>query len=414
MPSLLITEIKSLIGIQTAEVKVLRGSDMSDLPVLNDAWLLLEDGKIKDFGAMASLPTELREYRSQIKATDRFVFPSWCDSHTHLVFAESREEEFVMKIKGSSYEEIAASGGGILNSAATLQASSEEHLFEHASRRLDEIIRLGTGAVEIKSGYGLNPESELKMLRVIRRLRDTSPIPVKATFLGAHAFPGEYKNDHEGYLNLLIHKMLPQIADENLADYIDVFCEQGFFSVDETSRILEVGAGYGLKPKIHANQLSASGAVEVGVKHNALSVDHLEVLSEEAINALKNSNTIATLLPSCSLFLGIPYADARALINAGIPVSLASDYNPGSSPSGNMNLVVSLACIRQKMLPEEAVNAATVNAAAAMELSDSHGSITRGKSANVFITRPMPSLAYYPYSFGSSLIDTIILNGQIY
>ncbi len=387
---------------------------MSMLNVLNDAWLWLENGKIKDFGAMDTIPSGIIENSTHLSAKDRYVFPSWCDSHTHLVYAASREEEFVMKIKGSSYEEIAASGGGILNSARKLQSSTEDHLFEQSSRRIDEIIRMGTGAVEIKSGYGLNLDSEIKMLRVIRRLRESSPVEIKATFLGAHAFPQEFKSDHEGYINLLINKMLPQIADEGLADYIDVFCEQGFFSVDETSRLLEAGAKYGLKPKIHANQLSASGAVEVGVKHKALSVDHLEVLNKEALEALKNSDTIATLLPSCSLFLGIPFADARALINAGIPVSIASDFNPGSSPSGNMNLVVSLACIRQKMLPEEAINAATINGAAAMELSHSHGSITRGKSANVFITKPLPSIAYYPYSFGSGLIDTIIVNGKIY
>lgn len=414
MASLLITEIKSLIGIQPAEVRVLSGSDMAELSVLNNAWLLLENGRIKDFGIMALLPPELRDHKSQIKAKNRFVFPSWCDSHTHLVFAESREEEFLMKIKGSSYEEIAARGGGILNSAQKLQASPEEYLFEHASERLNEIIRMGTGAVEIKSGYGLNHESELKMLRVIRRLKESFPIVIKSTFLGAHTFPKEYRNDHEGYINLLIQKMLPQIAEEGLADFIDVFCEQGFFSVDETSRILEAGVRHGLKPKIHGNQLSSSGAVQVGVKYNALSIDHLEVLNKDSLNALKNSKTIATLLPTCSLFLGIPYADARAFINAGIPVCLASDYNPGSSPSGNMNLVVSLACIRQKMLPEEAINAATMNGAAAMELSASHGSITRGKAANVFITKPIPSLAFYPYSFGSNLIDTVIMNGEVY
>lgn len=411
---MLITEIKTLVGVHPAKVKVLRGNQMGDLPVLNDAWLLLEEGKIKDFGTMGSIPSQLTTHKSQLSANGKFVFPSWCDSHTHLVFAESREEEFVMKIKGKSYEEIAANGGGILNSATKLGSATEEDLLEHAGRRLDEIIRMGTGAVEIKSGYGLSFESELKMLRVIRKLKASSPIPVKATFLGAHAFPIEYKNDHEGYLDLLINKMLPRIADEGLADYIDVFCEQGFFSVDETSRILDAGVRYGLKSKIHANQLSASGAVEEAVKHESLSVDHLEVLNDTALNALKNSSTIATLLPACSLFLGIPFADARSLMKAGIPVALASDYNPGSSPSGNMNLVVSLACIRQKMLPEEAINAATINGASAMELNATHGSITRGKSANMFITKPMPSIAYLPYSFGSSLIDTIILNGKIY
>lgn len=414
MSSLLITEIKCLAGIHPAELRVLRGQEMSILPMLEDAWLLLENGRIKDFGIFASMPTALIEHPNQISAKGRFVIPSWCDSHTHLVFAKSREEEFVMKIRGKSYEEIAAGGGGILNSAAKLQTASEDQLYEQAVHRLNEIIRTGTGAVEIKSGYGLSIESELKMLRVIRRLKESSPIPVKATFLGAHAFPMQYKNEHETYIHLLINKMLPQIANEGLADYIDVFCEKGFFSPDETSSIIKAGARYGLKAKIHANQLSASGAVEVSVKNKALSVDHLEVMSDEALNALKNSDTIATLLPGCSFFLGIPFADARSLINANIPVALASDYNPGSCPSGNMNLVVSLACIRQKILPEEAVNAATINGAAAMELSDTHGSISRGKSANFFITKPIPSLAYIPYSFGSDLIETIILNGKIY
>ena len=411
---MLITEIKCLAGTHPPEVKLLRGQDMSVLPVLNNAWLLLEQGRVKDFGEMASIPADMKGHSSQISAKGRFVFPSWCDSHTHLVYAKSREEEFVMKIKGKTYEEIATSGGGILNSAAKLQEASEDHLYELALQRLNEIIRLGTGAVEIKSGYGLSLESEIKMLRVIRRLKESSPIPVKASFLGAHTYPLQYIRDHEAYLNLLIHKMLPQIADEGLADYIDVFCEKGFFSVDETSRILDAGAAYGLKAKVHANQLSASGAVEISVKHNALSVDHLEVMSEDALNALNNSNTIATLLPGCSFFLGIPFAEARSLINANVPVALASDYNPGSSPSGNMNLILSLACIRQKMLPEEAVNAASINGAAAMELSNTHGSISRGKAANLFITKPVPSLAYIPYSFGSDLIETIILNGKIY
>ncbi len=414
MSSLLITHIKSLVGVHPNEVKVLRGKAMSNLPVLNDAWLLLEDGKIKDFGEMNSIPSQLTTYNTQLSAQGKFVFPSWCDSHTHLVFAASREEEFMMKIKGKTYEEIAASGGGILNSAKKIQKKTEEELFESASKRLDEVIHLGTGAIEIKSGYGLTLESELKMLRVIRKLKENFPIPVKATFLGAHAYPSEFKNNHEGYIKLIIEKLIPQIADEGLADYIDVFCEQGFFSVDETSRILEAGAHYGLKPKIHANQLSATGAVEVGVKYQALSVDHLEIMNSSATDTLKNSNTIATLLPSCSLFLGIPFADARSLINADIPIALASDFNPGSTPSGNMNLVVSLACMRQKMLPEEAINAATINGAAAMELSDTCGSITKGKLANLFITQPIPSLAYYPYSFGSDLIDQVIINGKIY
>ncbi len=411
---LLITHIKTLAGVYPEGTKVIRGKAMANLPVLNDAWLMMEDGKIKDFGGMDQIPDQISSLKSQVSVKGKFVFPAWCDSHTHLVFAASREEEFVMKINGKTYEEIAASGGGILNSAKKVQEKSEEELFESAAKRLDEVIRLGTGAIEIKSGYGLTLESELKILRVIRKLKETSPIPVKATFLGAHAYPSEFKNDHEGYLKLIIEKLIPQLADEGLADYIDVFCEQGFFSVDETSRILEAGARYGLKPKIHANQLSATGAVEVGVKHKALSVDHLEIMNNAATEALKNSDTIATLLPSCSLFLGIPFADARSLINADIPVALASDFNPGSAPSGNMNLVVSLACMRQKMLPGEAINAATLNGAAAMELAHTCGSITKGKLANLIIAKPIPSLAYYPYSFGSNLIDRVIINGKIY
>ena len=413
MSALLITEIKGLVGTHAEGVKILRGLSMSDLPVLKNAWLLIENGLIKDFGEMSSLPSPISDIQSPISAKGKFVFPSWCDSHTHLVFAASREEEFVMKIKGKSYEEIAAAGGGILNSARKLGQATEDELFESAYQRLSEVIQLGTGAIEIKSGYGLTIESELKMLRVIRRLKEKAPIPVKATFLGAHAYPQEFKNNHEGYLDLLINRMLPQIADEGLADYVDVFCEQGFFSVDETARVMEAGAKFGLKSKIHANQLSASGAVENAVKHHALSADHLEVMDSNAIKSLSNSDTIATLLPSCSLFLGIPFADARTLINHNIPVALASDFNPGSTPSGNMNLVVSLACMRQKMLPEEAINAAALNGAAAMELSEHYGSITKGKVANLFISKEMPSLAYLPYSFGSNLIEKVILKGKI-
>lgn len=413
MSSLLLTDIKCLVGTHDADTLLLRGGSMTNLPVIEDAWLLVENGLIKDFGKMGDgLPSPISNLTTQISAQGKFILPCWCDSHTHLVFAASREEEFVMKIKGQSYEEIAAAGGGILNSARKLGLASEDELFNSAYSRLHELIKLGTGAIEIKSGYGLTAESELKMLRVIRRLKEVAPIPVKATFLGAHAYPSEFKNDHEGYLKLLIKELIPQIAGESLADYIDVFCEQGFFSVDETSRILEVGAKFGLKPKIHANQLSATGAVETAVKHLALSVDHLEVMDERAIESLANSSTIATVLPSCSLFLGIPFADARKLLRQNIAVALASDFNPGSTPSGNMNLVVSLACMRLKMLPEEAINAATLNGAAAMEMSHSHGSITRGKAANFFITKPIPSLAYLPYSFGSNHIESVYINGN--
>jgi len=414
MSSTLITHIKGLVGTHSEDVKLLKGAGMRYLPVLADSWLLIEDGKIKDFGEMGSLPANISGLEGQISAKGKFLVPAWCDSHTHLVFAASREEEFVMKIKGRSYEEIAAAGGGILNSAAKVQSASEEELFESTSHRLEELIRLGTGAIEVKSGYGLTVDSELKMLRVIRRLKETAPVPVKATFLGAHAYPAAFKSNHQGYLDLLIHELIPEIAGEGLADYIDVFCEQGFFSVDETSRILEAGARYGLKAKIHANQLSASGAVEAGIEHGAVSVDHLEVMDEKALQSLSDSDTIATLLPSCSLFLGIPFADARSIISRDAAVALASDFNPGSTPSGNMNLVVALACMRLKMLPEEAINAATINGAAAMELAHSHGSITRGKDANFFITKSIPSLAYLPYSFGSNNIERVFISGKVF
>ncbi|SHG75745.1 imidazolonepropionase [Pedobacter caeni] len=413
MSSLLITHIGTLVGLHPKETLLLKGQEMASLPQLQDAWLLCKDGLIEDFGRMDKLPAELPNDLETTSAKGGFVFPSWCDSHTHIVFAAPREEEFVMKIAGKSYEEIAAAGGGILNSAGKLQKATEEELFESASIRLNDMIRQGTGAIEIKSGYGLSVESELKMLRVIRRLKESFPIPVKASFLAAHAFPLAYKNDHAGYISLIIQEMLPQIAAEGLADYMDAFCEQGFFSVEETDQLLSAAAKYGLRPKIHANQLSVSGGVQVGVKHQAVSVDHLEATDDDAIAALANGNTIATLLPSCSFYLGIPFANARALIQSNVPVALATDYNPGSTPSGNMNLVVSLGCIKLKMLPEEAINAASLNGAAAMQLSGESGSIAKGKRANLFITRPMSSLAYLPYSFGQTQIETIILNGKI-
>jgi imidazolonepropionase len=393
---------------------VLRGRELNHLPVLENAWLLIKDGLIKDFGEMDSIPSHISSLPSQVSAKSRYVFPSWCDSHTHIVFAATREEEFAMKIQGKSYEEIAAAGGGILNSANKLQKASENELFEGASIRLKQMILQGTGAVEIKSGYGLTTESEIKMLRVIRRLKNQFQIPIKATFLAAHAYPTEFKTNHQGYIDLIVNEMLPQIAKENLADYIDVFCEKGFFSVEETDQVLKAGAKYGLKPKVHANQLSVSGAVEVSVQNKAISVDHLEESNEETIQALRNADTIVTLLPSCSFYLGIPFADAKSFIKADLPVALATDYNPGSTPSGNMNFVVSLGCIKMKMFPEQAINAATLNGAAAMEISEDYGSIAIGKKANLFITKPMPSIAYLPYSFGETQIETVILNGEIY
>ena len=414
MTPLLITNIKALVGIHSPDKRLLRGNQLAHLPVLENAYLLSENGRIKDFGSMADLHADTRSTCKELDASNKYVLPGWCDSHTHLIFAASREEEFVMKIQGKTYEDIAASGGGILNSARKLQKTSEEELFDAAAQRLKEVIRLGTIAIEIKSGYGLTVEAELKMLRVIRRLKETSPIPIKATFLGAHAFPDEFKRHHEGYLDQLINIMIPGLAGEGLADYIDVFCEKGFFSLSESDRILDCGAKYGLRPKIHVNQLSVSGGVQLGVKHNALSVDHLEMLDQEAISSVASSDTIATLLPSCSLFLGIPFADARALISANAVVALASDFNPGSTPSGNMNLVVSLACIRQKMLPEEAINAATLNGAAAMELSGEVGSIAINKRSNLIITKELPSLPYLPYAFGSNHIEQVVVNGKIY
>ncbi|HTM97432.1 MAG TPA: imidazolonepropionase [Pedobacter sp.] len=412
---MLITHIKALIGVHPKETLVLHGSEMALLPILENAWLLLEDGLIKDFGPMSTCPSSVeKDQQKSLSAEGKYVFPSWCDSHTHIVFAASREEEFVMKIEGKGYEEIAAAGGGILNSANKLAKASEDELFESACTRVVDMLKQGTGAIEIKSGYGLTFESELKMLRVIKRLKNKFPIPIKATLLAAHTYPQAYKNNHQGYIDLIINEMLPAVAEEKLADYIDVFCERGFFSVEETDQILSAANRFGLKPKIHANQLSISGGVQIGVKHGAISVDHLEETDDEVLNSLANSATIATLLPSCSFYLNIPFANARGLMRHHAAVALATDYNPGSTPSGNMNFVVSLACIKLKMMPEEAINAATLNGAAAMQISGDMGSIAIGKIANLFISRTMPSIAYLPYSFGQSQIETVILNGEVY
>lgn len=411
---MLITNIKGLVGIHPKDKLNLRGSEMANLPILENAWLLLEDGLIKDFGLMSEIPSQISNLSAQISAEGRFVFPSWCDSHTHIVFAAPREEEFVMKIAGKTYEDIAAAGGGILNSTQKLQLATEDELFDSASLRLADMIKQGTGAVEIKSGYGLTLQSELKMLKVIKRLKAAFPIPIKSTLLAAHAYPNEFKNNHQAYIDLIINEMLPAVAEEKLADYMDVFCEKGFFSVAETDQILSAAAKHGLKPKIHANQLSVSGGVQIGIKHHAVSVDHLEETDSDVLKSLSQSETVATLLPSCSFYLGIPFANARGLINENAKVALATDFNPGSTPSGNMNFVVSLGCIKLKMLPEEAINAATLNGAAAMEMSNEMGSIAIGKKANLFITKPMPSLAFLPYSFGQSQIETVILNGEIY
>lgn len=406
----LFINIKQLLQVRENSVKKVSGEEMKKLPVLENAWLLIKEDIIEDFGTMADLP-ELSAVKT-IDATGKFILPTWCDSHTHLVYAGNREQEFADRINGLSYEEIASRGGGILNSAKTLQDTSEEELYRQSAKRLEEVIALGTGAVEIKSGYGLTKQGELKMLRVIKRLRENYNIAIKATFLGAHALPLEYKEKPEKYLDLVIEEILPEVGRQNLAEYVDIFCEKGYFSVEDTHRLLSEAAKYGLKPKIHVNQFNAIGGIQAGVAHNALSVDHLEIMRPEDINALKGTETMPVALPSCSLFLSIPYTPARAIIDAGLPLALATDYNPGSSPNGNMNLVVSLACIKMRMTPEEAINAATINGAYAMEVSDTHGSISRGKKANFILTKEIPSYTFLPYAFGTISIDTIYINGK--
>ena len=414
MQKILIKNIAALVQAREEAPETVAGKSMSELPVIENAWLAIEDGKIAAFGDMDSWPG-ISDWSGLevIDANEGYVFPSWCDSHTHLVFAASREAEFVDRIRGLSYEEIALRGGGILNSAQKLRAASENELFESAAARMDEVIRLGTGAIEIKSGYGLDLESELKMLRVIRRLKARGPIPVKATFLGAHAVPAEFKNDKDGYIKLLIDEMLPAIAAEQLADYCDIFCERNYFTEEDSIRILEAGKKHGLIPKVHANQLSISGGVQAGVKTGAISVDHLEYVGEAEIELLKNSKTMPTLLPGAAFFLGLPWPPARQMIDAGLPVSVATDYNPGSCPSGNMPQMMSLLCIAHKMTPEEAINAATINAAYAMGLSATHGSITPGKAANLVITKRMPSLGYQMYKFGENMVEKVMVNGKL-
>ena len=412
MSSRLIYNIKQLVNTRE-ESCLLRGAALADLPCIDNAWIHIEDDRIAAYGAMPALPRDLDLLKEEgTDAGGRFVLPAWCDSHTHLVYAGSREAEFVDKLRGLSYAEIAARGGGILNSARQLADTTEDALFNAAWQRLQELARLGTGAVEIKSGYGLTVEGELKMLRVIKKLKEKSPLAIKATFLGAHTYPPRYKEDHQGYIDLIIREMLPVIAREGLADYIDVFCEKGFFDIAETEQILRAGIEYGLRPKIHANQLHLSGGVETGVRLGALSVDHLETMDTSAIGALAGSDTIGTLLPTAAFFLRMPFQPARDLLDAGCAIALASDYNPGSSPSGNMNLVVAMSCIQMRLLPEEAINAATVNGAYAMSLGHELGSITPGKRANLIITRPLSSLAYLPYAFGSDLIDQVMIGGE--
>lgn len=408
----IIKNIKYLYQIEegSERKKLVAGVDMAQVPFIENAWIVIENDIIHSFGKMTELTDN--HFNKEIDASDCLVLPAWCDSHTHLVFAAPREKEFVDRIKGKSYEEIARNGGGILNSAAKLRLMDESELYNQSYQRLQRVIVQGTGAIEIKSGYGLTLEAELKMLRVIRKLKENSAVSIKASFLAAHAYPVEYKEDKAAYIKLIIDEMLPKVAAEGLADYMDVFCEQGFFSVEDTERLLEAGLKYGLKPKIHANQLHYSGGVQVGVKHKAVSVDHLECVGEAEIEALKSGSTMPTLLPAAAFFLGIQYQPARKIIDAGLPVCLASDYNPGSCPSGNMNLLTTIACTQLKMTPEEAINAITINGAAAMELENELGTIAVGKKANLIITKPMNSLDYIPYDFGNNPVKTIIINGK--
>jgi imidazolonepropionase len=405
---ILIINIQELLQIRSIDEQKISGAAMAVLPSIKNAYLLIENDCIADFGSMEDCP---KVEATLIDATGKVVLPTWCDSHTHIVYAGNRVQEFVDRINGLSYEEIANRGGGILNSAKKLNETTEEALYEQSKLRLEEVMRQGTGAVEIKSGYGLTVEGELKMLRVIQRLGANYPISIKATFLGAHAFPLEYKENHTGYIDLIINEMLPKIAEEGLADYIDAFCETGYFSVEETERIMEAGKQYGLIPKIHVNQFNAIDGIAACVKHQALSVDHLEVVTEEDIKVLKNSITMPVALPSCSYFISIPYTPARQIINAGLPLALATDFNPGTTPSGNMNFVVATACIKMKMTPEEAINAATLNGAYAMGLEKTHGSITKGKKANIIITKPIHSYYQLPYAFGTDLIESVYING---
>jgi len=409
--TLLLTHIKELLQVRDNPPAKVSGVQMKELPTIQNAWLLMEDNLIVDFGTMSDLGAVTAD--KTIDCTGKIVLPTWCDSHTHIVYAGNREQEFVDRINGLSYHEVAEKGGGILNSAKKLQDTSEEDLYRQSAQRLEQVMKLGTGAIEIKSGYGLTLDAELKMLGVAKKLEQHYPVAVKTTFLGAHAVPAAYKNNKDGYLDLIINEMLPKVAQEQLADYVDIFCEEGYFSVEDTNRLLTAAKPYGLIPKIHVNQFNAIGGVAAGVAHEALSVDHLEVITDDDITALKQSETMPVALPSCSYFLSIPYTPGRQIIDAGLPLALATDYNPGSTPSGNMNFVVATACIKMKLTPEEAINAATINGAYAMGLSDSHGSVTKGKSASVMITKEIPSYGYLPYAFGSNLIETVIIGGHI-
>jgi imidazolonepropionase len=414
--SILIINIKEIVQVEEKPQPLVAGTAMSKLNTILNGWLLIEDDRIKDFGVMPFPPDILAVNDPGfmiIDAAGKMVFPSFCDSHTHLVYAGSREIEYIDKIKGLSYEEIAKRGGGILNSAKRLHEASEEELVSQALQRLNEVMILGTGAVEIKSGYGLTVDDEIKMLRVIRTLQTLSPVKIVPTFLGAHAVPAEYRGRQDEFVDMVISEMIPQVASENLADYIDVFCDRGFFTVADTDRILNAGMKYGMRAKIHANELDYSGGIQVGVKYNALSVDHLEFTGDEEIDCLLGSETMPTVLPGAAFFLEMAYAPVRKMINAGLPVAMASDFNPGSSPSGNMQFILSMACIKYRMLPEEAINAVTINSAYAMGLSDDYGSIARGKIANLFITKPIPTYSFMPYAYGSNKAEVIILNGKL-
>lgn len=405
----LFINIKQLIQVRDNAPAYVAGNEMAQLPLIDNAYLLIDDERIIDYGKMEMLPDLAAD--KTIDASGKMILPTWCDSHTHIVYAGNREGEFVDRINGLSYEEIASNGGGILNSAKKLQTISFDELYEQSSQRLEEVMQLGTGAIEIKSGYGLTQEAELKMLRVIQKLNQNFPVSIKATFLAAHALPLEYKNDKEGFIDHILD-LLPVIREEKLASYIDVFCEKGYFDVADTEKVMQAGIDFGLKPKIHVNQFTAIGGVAAGVKYNALSVDHLEVVLPEDIEALKNTDTMPVALPSCSFFLGIPYTPAREIMDAGLPLALATDYNPGSTPSGNMNFVLSTACIKMKMTPEEAINAATINGAYAMDLQNEVGSITKGKLANIIITKPVSSYAFLPYAFGSDCIEEVYVRGR--
>jgi imidazolonepropionase len=414
---ILIKNIKQLVQVEEQPRLKVSGKEMSEVSSIDNAFLYLSDGLIAGFGKMEEMAGFLQSKNitqfDEKDAGGKMVFPSFCDSHTHLVYPQSREIEYVDKIKGLSYEEIARRGGGILNSARKMQEISEDELYTSAMERLKEIIAFGTGAVEIKSGYGLTTESELKMLRVIKKLKENSPLTIKATFLGAHAIPMEYKQNPSAYVDLVINEMIPELAAGELADYVDVFCDRGFFSVEDTDRILNAAMKYGLRPKIHANELDYSGGIQVGVKYNALSVDHLEYTGDAEIEALLGSETMPTILPGAAFFLNMPYSPARKMIDAGLPVAMASDFNPGSSPSGNMQLILSMASILYRLTPEEGLNATTINTAYAMDLSEELGSICVGKKANVFITKPIPNLQFMPYYYGSNKVETVILNGEI-